>query len=774
MTGFSQPVPPSESALPACLRALIVEDVPADAELLLMTLETAGVVCTAEIVDSLSDCEQLLREQTWDVVLADFRLQGFNAYKVLEQLQQVGQNIPLILVTGSLGEEAAVECIKAGMTDYVLKDRLFRLPTVLARSLREFELKRQQRQAIAQIHQQAQREAIINRIVQAMRETLVLDEVMQTTVDMLHDAVSPDRCLLVRPQFKAERLMVCNISTESIEREDFLGTHCGIYPYYMAALRQGQIVAVSQLSEFEPPARDLAAHLKIEALLMVPLLYQQEFLGALSLHQRNHRRAWTDHTIEMVMAIANQCAIAIHQAQLFEQVQQQAQREQLLNRISRTINSSLDSNYILQEIVRLTGECFGVDRVAIFIAESRQVRVLQEWLANDQVISMLDFTTPIEGFPALFDPQTGDFSREAFHVPDYASLEPTPARQDLLHTRKTRSVLSVPIFFGQEFLGGLELYTTFHQRTFSESEIHLLQQIADQAAIALYNAQSYERLEQLVQSRTRELEAEKQLSDAANRAKSEFLANMSHELRTPLTGILGFSSVLLKQIFGPLTEKQQQYIENISTCGDHLLSLINDLLDLSKIEAGREELIFEPVDVRELCDTCASLIHEQACSQGLEVNLAIAPEVDTCVADQRRLKQILVNLLSNAVKFTEMGSVTLKVEEMVADGARAIDTGHSNQNSLKSKPALAKPMVTFQVIDTGIGISPENLSLLFQPFQQLDGGLDRKYQGTGLGLVLARKLAQLHQGDITVESEPGKGSCFTLHLPKESVTERKT
>ncbi len=154
----------------------------------------------------------------------------------------------------------------------------------------------------------------------------------------------------------------------------------------------------------------------------------------------------------------------------------------------------------------------------------------------------------------------------------------------------------------------------------------LLRRIADQTAIALYNAQSYERLEQLVRERTRELEEEKLLSDAANRAKSEFLANMSHELRTPLTGILGFSSLLLKQIFGSLTAKQQQYIENIASSGEHLLSLINDLLDLSKIEAGREELELESVNIRELCETCISSIQEQAEKQHLQVLLEVSPK----------------------------------------------------------------------------------------------------------------------------------------------------
>jgi signal transduction histidine kinase len=301
--------------------------------------------------------------------------------------------------------------------------------------------------------------------------------------------------------------------------------------------------------------------------------------------------------------------------------------------------------------------------------------------------------------------------------------------------------LNVPIFIRDELFGSLCLHTTTTYRTFTADEIHLLQQIADRAAIALYNAQSYERLEELVKQRTQELEKEKLLSEAANQAKSEFLSNISHELRTPLTGILGFSSVLSEQIFGPLNPKQKQYIESIHSCGKHLLALINDLLDFAKIEAGKEELNLEKLIVEEVGQDCLSLFEETCKQRGLELSLAIAPDVRVCVADRRRLKQILVNLLSNAVKFTESGSVTLKIEQTSEE-------------------------IKFSVIDTGIGIALSDRERLFQPFQQLDGGLNRKYEGTGLGLALSRKLAQLHGGDITLQSELGCGSCFTLYLPR--------
>ena len=252
--------------------------------------------------------------------------------------------------------------------------------------------------------------------------------------------------------------------------------------------------------------------------------------------------------------------------------------------------------------------------------------------------------------------------------------------------------------------------------------------------------QNEEHLEQLVNQRTAELEAQKLISEGANQAKTEFLSSVSHELRTPLTSIIGFSSVLKKEIFGSLNAKQQEYVTVILACGDLLLDLINDLLDLSKIEAGREELDLETLCVEQVCQECVSLIRQQSISRRLQLLVAIEPNVTTCTADKRRLKQILLNLLSNALKFTDVGSVTLKVDKK---------SGY----------------IRFAVTDTGIGIAQEEQAILFQPFQQLNSGMNRQDKGTGLGLALARNLAQLHGGDITVESELGSGSCFTLLLP---------
>jgi signal transduction histidine kinase len=237
--------------------------------------------------------------------------------------------------------------------------------------------------------------------------------------------------------------------------------------------------------------------------------------------------------------------------------------------------------------------------------------------------------------------------------------------------------------------------------------------------------------------------------EAASRHKSEFLANMSHELRTPLNAIIGFSEVLSEQMFGELNEKQLDYLKDIHSSGQHLLLLINDILDLSKIEAGRMELELSCFDLGALLENSLALVRERATSHGLHLVLQLPDDVGEWVADQRKIKQVVINLLSNAVKFTPAGcSVTLRARHLTAATGRAVEIA---------------------VVDTGLGIAPDQQALIFEEFRQAKGHYLAKAEGTGLGLALSKRFVELHGGTIRLESEVGKGSTFAFVLPERTL-----
>ncbi|MGD0174811.1 MAG: ATP-binding protein, partial [Anaerolineales bacterium] len=267
-------------------------------------------------------------------------------------------------------------------------------------------------------------------------------------------------------------------------------------------------------------------------------------------------------------------------------------------------------------------------------------------------------------------------------------------------------------------------------------------------------------LEQRVTERTAELVVAKDHAEEADRLKSAFLATMSHELRTPLNSIIGFTGIILQELAGPLNAEQRKQLEMVRDSARHLLALINDVLDISKIEAGQLEVRSEPFDLRASIENVAGIVHPLAAKKGLDLHVELAPDIGTFVSDPRRVEQVLVNLLNNAIKFTERGKVTLTAE--IAPGALCAP------NSLpapQSSAAQQAGVLRISVADTGIGIKPEDFTKLFLPFRQIDSGLMRQHEGTGLGLAICQRLADLLGGEIHATSEWGKGSVFTFTLP---------
>jgi signal transduction histidine kinase len=300
--------------------------------------------------------------------------------------------------------------------------------------------------------------------------------------------------------------------------------------------------------------------------------------------------------------------------------------------------------------------------------------------------------------------------------------------RDILIQIGSQSLLAVPLLREDRLLGGL-VVNRKSAGEFAPEAIDLLKTFATQSALAIQNARLY-----------REIEVKSRELETASRHKSEFLANMSHELRTPLNAIIGFSEVLHERMFGEINEKQAEYLGDILQSGQHLLSLINDILDLSKIEAGRMELELSDFDLPGTIEGTLTLVRERAVRRDIALERSVDQRLGTIRADERKVKQVLLNLLSNALKFTPEGG-KIAVEAAVNDG-------------------VAKISVT----DTGVGIAPEDQATVFEEFRQV-GTAAKKVEGTGLGLAISRKFIELHGGKIWVKSTVGSGSTFAFTLP---------
>jgi signal transduction histidine kinase len=304
-----------------------------------------------------------------------------------------------------------------------------------------------------------------------------------------------------------------------------------------------------------------------------------------------------------------------------------------------------------------------------------------------------------------------------------------PRMRQMLERFGFRASLAVPLLREDRIIGGLVVRRKSIGK-FRPEVVELLKTFATQSVLAIQNARLF-----------REIEDKSRQIEAANRHKSEFLANMSHELRTPLNAIIGFSEVLGERLFGELNEKQAEYTDDILSSGRHLLSLINEILDLSKVEAGRMELELTTFDLPLAIDNTRTFVRERATKHGISLDVNVDDRLGDIVGDERKIKQILLNLLSNAVKFTPEGG-------RIGINARPVD--HS---------------VEISVTDTGIGIAQEEQRRIFEEFRQVGSDNAKKIEGTGLGLTLAKKFVELHGGKIWVTSAVAKGSTFTFTLP---------
>jgi signal transduction histidine kinase len=591
-------------------------------------------------------------------------------------------------------------------------------------------------------------------LTEALEQQTATSEILRviasspTEIQPVLDAIAESAARLCNAKDASIRLVERNVLR--------LVAHQGPIPFFAAseipinrgsvtgrAVVDGQPIQVEDLlsvgaTEF-PEVRASAEREGDRTLVAVPLMREGVAIGAI-LIRRTAVDPFTDKQISLLKTFADQAVIAIENVRLFQELEARTRELarsvgelRALGEVGQAVSSTLDLQTVLSTIVRHAIQLSGTSGGVIYEYDE----AAENFLLRASYRMEESLVEALRGAPIrLGEGATGRAAilRAPVQVPDTLDeREYTGARlRSMLAQLGYRSVLAVPLLREERILGALTVWRK-EAGNFSPEIVNLLQTFAAQSALAIQNARLF-----------REIEDKSKQIEAANRHKSEFLANMSHELRTPLNAIIGFSEVLGERMFGELNEKQAEYTDDILSSGRHLLSLINEILDLSKVEAGRMELELATFDLPLAIDNARTFVRERAAKHGINLDVTVDERLGDFVGDERKIKQILLNLLSNAVKFTPEGG-RIGISARQADGS-----------------------VEISVSDTGIGIAPEDQAKIFEEFRQVGGDYAHKIEGTGLGLTLAKKFVELHGGRIWVESEVGKGSTFSFTLPERS------
>ena len=456
--------------------------------------------------------------------------------------------------------------------------------------------------------------------------------------------------------------------------------------------------------------------------IVVPMLKEGRVVGGIAIY-RPEVRPFTQKQIDLVSTFASQAVIAIENARLFTEINEALQRQTSIAEILRVISSSpTDVMPVLETVTHRAAQLCDAPDARLYLVDGDTLRYVTGFGELKGVAQTLPLTRGSTVGRAIID-------QSVMHIEDIvAAFDDFPEARAPSREFGQRTTLAVPLVRESKAFGAI-LMRRKEVRPFTEKQIELVKTFADQAVIAIENV----RLFNEIQDKSRQLEV-------ASRHKSQFLANMSHELRTPLNAILGYTELVLDGIYGDVSEKIRDVMGRVDRSGRHLLGLINDVLDLSKIEAGQLSLALADYSLTDVVQTVLTSVESLAAEKKLALKSTLASDLPRGRGDDRRLAQVLLNLVGNAIKFTETGEVRL--EARCSDGEFVV-----------------------AVADTGPGISEADQQRIFEEFQQVDDSATRKKGGTGLGLSIARRIVELHGGRIQVESAPGRGATFTVTLP---------
>ncbi len=499
-----------------------------------------------------------------------------------------------------------------------------------------------------------------------------------------------------------------------------------------AALRRKPVHFDDALNDPTYTWKEAPVQLGFRSNVAVPLLRDGEPIGVIAV-VRGRVEPFVEKQVELLATFADQAVIAIENARLLEELQKRTddlvrsvEELKALGEIGRAVSSTLDLRSVLETVVARGAELGGAEACTIY-RYSKVSRRFRLWHAAGfapELVAKLGEMEVHEDQTVMGRAVRG---RETVQLPDLRDLPSMPLRDTSL-AAGYRAALIVPLVRSNRIFGALVL----SRRTpgeFAPGTVNLLRTFASQSILAIQNARLF-----------REIEEKSRQLEVASQHKSQFLANMSHELRTPLNAILGYTELLLDGLYGELSEKSHAVLERVQANGKHLLGLINDVLDLAKIEAGQLTLTIDDYSVGAVVQSVVSATESLARSKGLELTTEVAPGLPMGRGDERRITQVLLNLVGNAIKFTDRGSVT--VTATARNGAFRL-----------------------AVRDTGPGIAEADQALIFEEFQQVDNSSTRKKGGTGLGLAISRKIVEMHGGSISVESTVGQGATFWVDLP---------
>jgi signal transduction histidine kinase len=467
-------------------------------------------------------------------------------------------------------------------------------------------------------------------------------------------------------------------------------------------------------------------------LLSVPMLKEDTLVGAITIY-RQEVRPFTDKQIDLVQNFANQAVIAIENARLLKELRERTgelarsvDELRALGDVSQAVNSTLDLATVLSTIVSRAVQLSGTEAGTIyeFDGQRRELQLRSSHGMSDELIQALQDQHLGIGEPII---DRAVACREPVQIDDLAASPPTPAR-DIVARAGYRALLVVPLL-GRDHVLGTLVVRRKEPGAFPHNTIELLKTFAAQSVLAIQNAHLFTEIDE----KSRQLEI-------ASQHKSQFLANMSHELRTPLNAILGYTELILDNIYGETPDKMREVLDRLHANGKHLLGLINDVLDLSKIEAGQLTLDLADYSIKDVVDTVVSAVGSLANGKKLALTAEVGPSLPIGHGDGRRLAQVLLNLVGNAIKFTDKGEVAIKA-------------------------TMSDSSFTVAVRDTGPGIDPSDQDKIFGEFQQADNAATRRKGGTGLGLSIAKRIIGMHGGRIWVESDVGKGSTFAFTIP---------